>query len=315
MIKPEDEVVKVTDKSCTKDEIVAKLLGWMQGSARLASVRLNQYKTGVVAEHLPYMQTLEFPVNDQLIALRHEAQGNLYALAKRLKAAKKAKDEANYNALALLIEEKDAVIDESIVLMEKEAQYRRDVEDEIDNGATSAFEYYPPPPENPNEPRYTIKSVDQWSLNKYGLSVIDFANSDVRAERFRAQNAAVVKNELTQQSAIPADNKTWNQINLVQTQLTVNQYSTSVVDLSIPPSDIRPWDTPNPLDPAPKEEWYPAARYLARKYIADHPGLSIKKQKIAVKVAELMTAEKIVHSGNTPYSDRTVRKAFSRVKF
>lgn len=98
---------------------------------------------------------------------------------------------------------------------------------------------------------------------------------------------------------------------------SISKNRETVVYLPIPPSDIKPWDIPHPNDLKLKkgEKWYPAARYLARKYLADHPGLSITKQKLAVKVAELMTIEKIVHSGNTPYSDRTVRKAFRYVTF
>jgi len=83
------------------------------------------------------------------------------------------------------------------------------------------------------------------------------------------------------------------------------------------PSSNYPWwevhekDTP----PPPNEHWYTAARYFARQYIADNPKLSITKEKLAAKVASIMTENKIVHSGNKPYVAGTVRKAFVNVNF
>lgn len=187
MIKPEDDTVIASDKSCFKDEIVAKLLGWMQGSIRLECVRMNQYNTGIIADHVPHMQGLFVPLNDQLIALRQEAQGKLYDVVDSLQAATEVGDEGAYSAAEKLIPEKDAAIVACDVLINKATQYMSDVEDEIDKGEASAFVRYPSVPESPDEPRYTIKSIERWSLNKYGISVIDFANSEVLAENFNAQ--------------------------------------------------------------------------------------------------------------------------------
>lgn len=75
--------------------------------------------------------------------------------------------------------------------------------------------------------------------------------------------------------------------------------------------EVHEKDTP----PPPNELWYTAARYFARQYIADNPKLSITKEKLAAKVASIMTENEIVHSGHKPYLAGTVRKAFRGVNF
>lgn len=190
MIKPEDEVVIVTDRYYAKQDIVAKLLGWMQGCRRLSCIQMNQNGTGVIAEHLPYMQGLIAPVNIQLLGMRDEAQQNLYAVGEMIKAAEIAKDDDAYNAAIHLIADKDAAIAACDALMDKAAQYARDVDDEISKGDNSAFEFSHLIESDVPEPLYTVKSVEQWSLKKYGLSVIDFANSEARAEKFRVESIA-----------------------------------------------------------------------------------------------------------------------------
>jgi len=83
-----------------------------------------------------------------------------------------------------------------------------------------------------------------------------------------------------------------------------------------PASDSPWWKVHEKDNPPPQNErWYTAARYFARQYIAENPNLSITKEKLATKVAELMRAEKIVHSGNKPYLAETIRKAFRGVTF
>ncbi len=186
--------------------------------------------------------------------------------------------------------------------------YKTAIINELAKGATSGLHIDNIATLNARNPFITLLSLKRWAQESLNISIL--------AELDNVEpSISETRDTVAEQTLKTTNNKTWNQINLVQTQLTVNKYSISVVDLSALPPDIKPWDIPNPLDPAAEEEWYPAARYLARQYLTDHPGLSITKQKLAVKVAELMTAEKIVHSGNTPYADSTIRKAFRRVTF
>jgi len=85
---------------------------------------------------------------------------------------------------------------------------------------------------------------------------------------------------------------------------------------NIPPSDEPWWKVHKNDTPPPKSDlWFTPARYFARQYIADNPKLSITKEKLAAKVASIMTENKIVHSGNKPYVAGTVRKAFVNVNF
>lgn len=185
MINLEDEIVEVFDESLSKDEIVAKLLGWMRGTIRLKDVHMNQINSGIISKHLPHMPMLIFPVMEQLEALRHEAQEE--ACARILKLQEENADDA----LVALIDESDLANAEYIVLRSKAAQYRRDVEAEINKFETSAFEECSPYPERPDVPRYTTDSVEQWSLNKYSLSVIDFENSETFAKKFKRQSKQV----------------------------------------------------------------------------------------------------------------------------
>jgi hypothetical protein len=315
MIKPEDEVEMVVDRNYTKDEIVAKLLGWMQGADRLKFAHPNKANTGIIADHVAHMPALRFPVKDQLIALREEAQESLWAVSDMIEAAELANDSEAYNAAIHLIAEKDAAIAACEALINKAAQFIQNVDDEIGKGDDSAFEIFLPVHENAKEPLYTVNSVEQWSLKKYGLSVVDFENSATLAEEFREKNAAVDENYLAQQSVFPTTNQTWTPIDLVQTQVTTSKYGPFVSDypISSAASDLNRY-LHDPKDPAPVEEWYPAARYFARKYIAEHPKQEIAKLSLAPEVAKLMAEAKIFHTGNTPYGARTIRKALNNVK-
>ena len=158
-----------------------------------------------------------------------------------------------------------------------------------------------------NHPYITLFSLKHWAQIYLGISILDEIDLFIPKTH---QN-------LPEQNVEPADKKSWSQINLVQAQLNVNKYKTFVVDLVVPTSSKKHWDTPNPYDPEvkPGENWMTAARYLARKYLADNPGLSITKKKLALKVAELMVANNIFHSGKSPYQDSTIRKAFRYVSF
>lgn len=195
-------------------------------------------------------------------------------------------------------------------------RYEREIIDELARLTESELRVDHLSTINPKYPLLTIASLERWSLKKYGLSVVDFENSGTLAEEFRAKNAAVDENYLAQQSVFPTTNQTWTPIDLVQTQVTTSKYGPFVSDypISSAASDLNRY-LHDPKDPAPDEEWYPAARYFAREYIAEHPKQKIKKLSLAPEVAKLMAEAKIFHTGNTPYAARTIRKAFHRVKF
>lgn len=78
----------------------------------------------------------------------------------------------------------------------------------------------------------------------------------------------------------------------------------------------KPWLIHNPIDPAPKYDWYISARYFARELINENPLLLNNRNLMAQKVNELLTKSRIFkRGGKKPPSPDTILKAFSNVNF
>ena len=76
----------------------------------------------------------------------------------------------------------------------------------------------------------------------------------------------------------------------------------------------KPWLTHNPPDPIPEQPWYTPARYFARQLVAGDSTLLIKRDLLASKVVQSLTAAGFYkRGGGKPLVSDTVKKAFTNV--
>lgn len=170
MINLDDEVILNFDESCTKQEAVAKMLGWMRGHRRLKYVELNKFRTGVEAKYLPYINQLMFPVDEQLAALREVAWHELMDVGEAMVAAKESGDDIAYSNLELKCSEKFDALEQCDRDIESAVDYLHAINQEISKGAEfvdeSATKKY-------GELHINIASFDLWARTRFGKTISD----------------------------------------------------------------------------------------------------------------------------------------------
>jgi hypothetical protein len=165
MTNPEAETFVDDRKSCTVQEAVAKLIGWMRGETRLRVIRMND-DFGLVEEDLPFLHSLEGTVQDML-----ERQWEAAQRAIRRVAASGAPGEQ--------IDEAIARRDDVDELKQLAETYLYDIEDEIMQGTSSELELDEFAEAKTGEIHVKLPSLEKWAHAKYGISIADaLDNSD-----------------------------------------------------------------------------------------------------------------------------------------
>jgi len=149
--------------SCTRDEAVAKLIGWRRGPL------LRKYflvtEDGVSADQLPDLLSTEMPLHEQLAAVREAA-------LRRLESALQA--EAPENEL----DERLASVDAIDALIRKAYTFMIELEDEISKGESSRLRVDHEATRETGKGHFTLASIDAWARDKYGgLSILDDATA------------------------------------------------------------------------------------------------------------------------------------------
>lgn len=158
MINPEDEILIDLRTSCTKDEAAAKMLGWMQGNIHSKYIKVTE--DGISGDQLPFLQSLEGSLQDQLQEL-HEAARNALL------------DAAEANLSDEIIQERVAAITRCNALTQNAGAYLAAIEDELAKGEASGLRIDRQATDETGEIHITIKSLDDWANTKYGISIID----------------------------------------------------------------------------------------------------------------------------------------------
>ena len=161
MIQPEVSIYIDPRTSCTKDEAIAKLLGWMQGDIRHRHIEMTL--EGVPAESLMHMPCFEGSIWDFLTGQREDAQC----------ALKTALDEFAEDDIERLAE-KISGLQETII---KAKSYQRDIDDELAKGGQSTLKVDEFQFASTGVTHISIKTLDHWAIQKYGISVLDFSRS------------------------------------------------------------------------------------------------------------------------------------------
>lgn len=144
-------------ESCTVQEAVAKLIGWMRGKTRLSVIRMNG-DGGLIAEDLPFLHSLEGTVQDMLDGQWQAAQ------------RERRRVEEGSEAIELVIEKMEALLDVE-ELMQRAATYLTDIEGEIVQGASSRLTLDASAKAEKGGIHITLKSLEHWALEKYGISI------------------------------------------------------------------------------------------------------------------------------------------------
>ena len=164
MVNPEHETIPYYEVSCTKDEAVAMLLGWMQGRERSKYIRMTE--DGIPEDQLLSLYTLDAPIQEYLEALRASA----YEKFLTARDSDAPSDD--------LLEEKANIAAKYDELANRAWNYLLDIADEIANGdiakgGSSALRIDHEKTAKTGVQHYTLKSVAVWAKNKYELTIND----------------------------------------------------------------------------------------------------------------------------------------------
>lgn len=160
MIDPEDEIIIDFRTSCTKDEAVAKLIGWMIGPIRRKNAEVTEHD--ISSDHLAHLYSFDESLHVQLGELREVA---------RLKLIDAAESDGD-------IHEAYVALDKCDELIRKAATYLLDIDDEISKGESSDLRIDRQAMDSSGIIHITIKSLDKWARREYKIGVIEASVSN-----------------------------------------------------------------------------------------------------------------------------------------
>ena len=158
MLTTEDDILIKQETSCSKEEAIAKLLGWMRGPLRRKYV---EFTPGWISEdQLPYLYSLEGTVQAHLQDLR-------------------TTEHAAYHQAAIIdmedviAEEKRQSVARIDGLILNAARYLREIESELDRGDASLLKIDHEATESTGVIQLTLSSLDRWSHQQFKFSIFE----------------------------------------------------------------------------------------------------------------------------------------------
>jgi len=159
MFESEDEFVTDKKTSCSREEAIAKMLGWLQGTKRRPFTEITEF--GISEDQLIHTHSFdELSVLDLLT-------DHVYSAQKEYFASIEAGD------LVEVVQAKELKVKKSSERLEKAKQYFIDFDDEVADTDSSAIKLHQIDTEHYGVEHYTLKSVDHWTKKNYKISVID----------------------------------------------------------------------------------------------------------------------------------------------
>ncbi len=156
MFNAEDELIIKLEASCTKEEAVAKMLGWLQGPIRKRVIQVTEY--GISADQTPHLLQLESSLEEHLLELRNAAR-TLFI---------KALEEDEPFAV---IEEKENAVIECDNLIKWAAIYLEDITEELAKGEDTSLKIDQEATKKSDTTYITLKSLKGWALNEYDIAI------------------------------------------------------------------------------------------------------------------------------------------------
>lgn len=145
--------------SCTKEDAVAKMLGWLRGSVRIDPDEINIHDVSIT--QMPFLAELYFSLEDYLLMLREDALDQVATAFKEPCAIGSIQTEAL------------DTLNHCDELIMKAAAYMNGIDDELTKGTESALRIDPVKTESTGELYITLKSLDEWAQQNYKISIID----------------------------------------------------------------------------------------------------------------------------------------------
>jgi hypothetical protein len=159
MMNPEDDIYIDEKTSFTREEIVAKLMGWLQGTRRRAFTEITS--NGIAPDQLPNIHSFDgLSVMQLLHDQRDSAQREFFA-------------SANSNDTVETIQAKELLVIQCDALIDKAKSYFIDFDEDVANEAGSSLKIDKTATESTGISHYRIKSIDAWAMDLYGISIID----------------------------------------------------------------------------------------------------------------------------------------------
>lgn len=303
MISPLDQTIADLRTSCTKDEAVAKLIGWMQGPIRARYIDITEH--GIPAEQLVHLHSLDGSLQDILNEQREAASNKLHKISEAIYGSEKIAVPGQVSAPHIVgpkpaiplvtdysIKSDDPEQIEALTqtrftelkaalqdvkdydeLIKRAVFYFLDIDDELDKGELSELKIDQESTNQTGTIHLRLRSVNKWAQKNYGISILD-----------------------------------------IPEKITISEQE--VKPKSTPAAEIKPWEVPDPSDPIAKYSWYTPARYFARQAVIKNPELIGDRLKIAKEVArKLPDVNYLKRGGVEPLVPATIKKAFTKIKF
>lgn len=292
MINPEDPIRANLRISCTKDEAVAKLIGWLKGFIRRDNNEISE--RGISETELPHLHTLAMSLGDQLNVLRETARQELI----------KANDtDEDRHKLYEAVEKYDELINKS-------ATYFLDIDDEIEKVELSVLKIDHEATQKFGVTHIKLRSLDKWARAKYGIKILEESNSNIETS-LTPESQSILGDLSRRLNEIPLPTGWTN-----KPTIKIKTSSTQVLQLEDLQAleSTKPWMAIDPRDPEPEQQWFTPARYFARQLIKDDSTLLIKRSLLTQKTVQSLTSVGIYKRGGVlPFDPETIKKALSNV--
>ena len=168
MIYPEDETIIVNHLCCSKDEAVAKMLGWMRSPVRLKYIKVTS--AGIQPDQLEHLHSIEGSILDFLNDQRKFASDSLKALAEE---AADTQDEEKKSVLYDLINQHDDAIIEWHTLTSKASVYLDAINTELAKDNHSKLKIDTTHISDSNKVFITLSSLNEWTKSTYAISIYE----------------------------------------------------------------------------------------------------------------------------------------------
>jgi hypothetical protein len=145
--------------SCTKEEAVAKMLGWLRGPFRLDPNEVNTQNISI--EHMPHLPKLYYSLEDHLLMLREDAIDWVNIILTRTNSTEEVKAKA-FDAVFYCED-----------LIFKASTYSYDIEEELAKTELCALRIDRAKTESKGETYITLRSLDTWAKSNYQISIIE----------------------------------------------------------------------------------------------------------------------------------------------
>jgi hypothetical protein len=187
MINAEDEIYYDLRTSCTCDEAVAKLLGWMRGPIRRRHLSVTEHSDSVT--DLPHLDSLNGSLQQTLEEMRETARQDLLDAV-----------EAGVSTYVFL--DKDFAVRRFDALTIDAATYLADINDELAKGGASALRIDSMATAKSGVVHISLRSLDDWASRRYGISIL----GDSEFQQF---DSSTDTSQPEPQAPQPASEKPW----------------------------------------------------------------------------------------------------------